>query len=104
MFAVIKTGGKQYKVASKDVIRIEKIEADVGSIVELTNILLYSKGGEAVFEKDLLGKVFVRATVINQMRDKKIIVFKKRRRHNYRRKIGHRQYLTVLRINEVGFN
>ncbi len=91
MFAVIKTGGKQYKVAKDDVIRVEKLPGEAGQAVEFAEVLML--GGEA--------GATVKATVLEQIRDDKIIVFKKKRRKKYRRTAGHRQSLTVLRVTEI---
>lgn len=97
MFAVIKTGGKQYKVASGDVIAVEKLSADVGSVVDFDQVLLLGdKVGAPVVEG-----ASVAAEVVEQFRDKKIIVFKKKRRKNYRRKNGHRQDLTLVKITDL---
>jgi len=101
MFAVIRTGGKQYKVAKDDVISVEKLPAEPGAVVELTEVLMIGEGAEVATGTPLLGGASVSATVVEQTRAAKIIVFKKKRRHNYRRKKGHRQQLTVLRINEI---
>lgn len=102
MFAVVKTGGKQYKVSTSDVIRVEKIDAEVGSNFELSNVLMIFRGhDDVVLDKESLQSVKVVTRVMAQMRDKKVIVFKKRRRHNYRRKLGHRQPLTVLKIESI---
>jgi large subunit ribosomal protein L21 len=102
MFAVIKTGGKQYKVAENDVIIVEKLIAEAGSTVELANVLMVGEPGKAAktASADLL-KAAVFAEVLEQSRADKIIIFKKKRRHNYRRKAGHRQDQTVLRITGI---
>lgn len=90
MFAVIRTGGKQYKVAQDDKIKVEKLDAEEGASVECE--VLYAEGGK---------KATVTAKILEHKRDKKVIIFKKKRRQNYRRKNGHRQHLTVLQITEV---
>ncbi len=102
MFAVIKTGGKQYKVAENDVITVEKLIAEAGATVELDQVLMIGEAGQApkIASADL-GKAMVFAEVLEQARGEKIIVFKKKRRQNYRRKAGHRQDLTVLRITGI---
>ena len=101
MYAVIKTGGKQYKVAEGDVLRVEKLPADAGEIVSFDQILMLSDDqGTTVGTPHVVGAE-VKATVLGQVRDDKIIVFKKRRRKNSRRKNGHRQALTVLRVTKV---
>ena len=101
MFAVIRTGGKQYKVAKDDVISVEKLAVEPGTAVEFTEVLMIGEGADVATGTPLLGGASVSATVVEQTRAAKIIVFKKKRRHNYRRKKGHRQNLTVLRINEI---
>jgi large subunit ribosomal protein L21 len=101
MFAVIRTGGKQYKVAKDDVISVEKLAAEPGATVELTEVLMIGEGAEVSNGAPLLDGASVSATVLEQTRGAKVIVFKKKRRHNYRRKKGHRQHLTVLRITDI---
>jgi large subunit ribosomal protein L21 len=101
MFAVIRIGGKQYRVAKDDVISVEKQAAEPGAKVELTDVLMIGEGADIVTGAPILGDALVTATVLEQRRDPKIIVFKKKRRHNYRRKKGHRQQQTVLRITEI---
>jgi len=101
MFAIIRTGGKQYKVAPNDVIIVEKLLADEGSSVELSDVLLVGDEAGTTTGTPLLSDARVTATVLEQKRADKIIVFKKKRRHNYRRKNGHRQYQTVLRITDI---
>ena len=97
MFAVIRTGGKQYKVAANDVIRVEKLPGAVGDTVTLDDVIMV---GEKVGTPTVAG-ASVTATLVEQARGDKIIVFKKKRRQNYRRKKGHRQDLTVLRITDI---
>lgn len=101
MFAVIRTGGKQYRVAKDDVISVEKLAAEPGAAVELTEVLMIGDGAEVTTGAPLLDGALVSATVVEQTRAAKIIVFKKKRRHNYRRKKGHRQHQTVLRITDI---
>ena len=98
MFAIVRTGGKQYRVAAGDKIAVEKLPGNAGDTVSLDDVLLAGDGGEI---KDAKGLV-VSAEIIAQERGEKVIVFKKRRRHNYRRKQGHRQSLTLLRNTAVG--
>ncbi len=98
MFAVVRTGGKQYRVAAGDKIAVEKLSGEAGETITLSDVLLAGDGGEV---KDAKG-VVVSAEIIAQAKSEKVIVFKKRRRHNYRRKNGHRQQLTLLRIVAVG--
>ncbi|MFP5396122.1 MAG: 50S ribosomal protein L21 [Alphaproteobacteria bacterium] len=98
MFAVVRTGGKQYRVAAGDKIAVEKLAGEAGETITLGDVLLAGDGGEV---KDAKG-VVVSAEIIAQAKSEKVIVFKKRRRHNYRRKNGHRQQMTLLRIVAVG--
>jgi large subunit ribosomal protein L21 len=98
MFAVVRTGGKQYRVAAGDKIAVEKLAGEAGETITLGDVLLAGDGGEV---KDAKG-VVVSAEIIAQAKSEKVIVFKKRRRHNYRRKAGHRQQMTLLRIVSVG--
>jgi large subunit ribosomal protein L21 len=101
MFAVIRTGGKQYKVARDDVISVERLAAEPGTVIELGEVLMIGEGAEVAAGTPLLDGASVSATVVEQRRAAKIIVFKKKRRHNYRRKKGHRQQQTVLRITDI---
>ena len=102
MFAVLKTGGKQYKVAPNDVIRVEKLPGEAGSSVALTEILMVGDESGVKIGAPIVAGTTVTAEIITQCRGEKIIIFKKRRRHRYRRKNGHRQDLTVLRITDIG--
>ena len=95
MFAIIKTGGKQYKVQKGETLTVEKLDADKEVVFE-----------EVLMAGDKVGTPFVagakvKAEVVDQIRDDKVIVFKKKRRQNYRRKQGHRQYLTVIKITDI---
>ncbi len=101
MFAVIKTGGKQYKVAPNDVLRVEKLAGEPGDLVEFGAVLAI--GGEAgvTLGAPLVEGAMVAAEVVEQGRADKIIVFKKKRRKNHRRRNGHRQHETVLRVTEI---
>ena len=95
MFAIIKTGGKQYKVQKGETLTVEKLDADKEVVFE-----------EVLMAGDKVGTPFVagakvKAEVVDQIRDDKVIVFKKKRRHNYRRTQGHRQYLTVIKITDI---
>jgi large subunit ribosomal protein L21 len=100
MFAVIRTGGKQYRVAPNDVIEVEKIAGKPGEIIELSEVLLLGGDSPKTGNPTIAGAL-VAAEVIEQTRGDKVIVFKKKRRKNYRRKKGHRQELTALRIIEI---
>lgn len=101
MYAVVRTGGKQYRVAKDDVIIVEKLSGETGSSIELEEILALVDGKELTIGTPLVDGARVAATVLDQKRDKKIIVFKKRRRTGYKRSKGHRQDITVLRITDI---
>ena len=98
MFAVVRTGGKQYRVAEGDKIAVEKLAGEAGDTIVLNDVLLAGEGADL----SDAAKVTVSAEVIAQAKSEKVTVFKKRRRHNYRRKNGHRQQMTLLRIVAVG--
>jgi large subunit ribosomal protein L21 len=98
MFAVIKTGGKQYRVAKDDVLAIEKVEGDAGATVVFDHVLIM--GGDV--GKPRLAGAQVTGTVVRQFRDDTVIIFKKRRRKHYRRRNGHRQHLTLVKITGMG--
>ncbi len=104
MFAVVKTGGKQYRVAKDDVIPVEKLEAEAGDTVLLNEVLMISDGNGAQTGTPMLPGAVVEAEVVEQTRNKKIIIFKKKRRQNYRRKRGHRQHVTVLRVIDIALD
>ncbi len=101
MFAVIKTGGKQYRVAKDDLITVEKLSGEPGTTVELGDVLMVNDGGATTVGAPLIAGAKVSAEVVEQTRGAKIIVFKKQRRQNHRRKNGHRQEQTVLRITDI---
>jgi len=101
MFAVIKTGGKQYRVAAEDVIRIEKVAGDVGEIVTLGSVLAYGEGDDVTIGAPFVDGASVAVEVVEQGKARTVIAFKKRRRQNSRRKRGHRQLLTTVRISEI---
>jgi large subunit ribosomal protein L21 len=101
MFAVIKTGGKQYRVAANDLLKIEKVEGQVGDIVEIGHVLAHGEGENVTFGAPFVDGASVTAEVVEQGKNRTVIAFKKRRRQNSRRKIGHRQLLTTVRIAEI---
>lgn len=101
MFAVIKTGGKQYKVAADDVLTIEKLTAEAGDTVTFDEVLMVGAEGDVTIGSPLVEGASVVAELVEQKRDKKVIIFKKKRRQNYRRKNGHRQHLSVVRITDI---
>ncbi len=98
MFAIVRTGGKQYRVAAGDKISVEKLAGEAGDTVVLDDVLLAGEGADIKDSKGLT----VSAEIVAQTRGEKVIVFKKRRRHNYRRRNGHRQSLTILKIVSIG--
>ena len=99
--AVIRTGGKQYRVAANDVIKVERLAGDAGDQIVFGEVLAVTGGDTAAVGAPLVSGASVAARVIAQDRADKVMIFKKRRRHNYRRTKGHRQHLTVLRIEEI---
>jgi len=101
MYAVIKTGGKQYRVENGDIIEVEKLTADAGSTILLSPVLMFNDDKSSKVGTPVLEGAAVSAEVLEQARGDKIIVFKKKRRKGYRRTMGHRQDLTVLRITDV---
>ncbi len=100
MYAVIKTGGKQYRVAADELLTVEKVAGDAGSKVEFTQVLMLGGSGDPKLGDALKGAKVI-AEVVEQNRAPKVIAFKKRRRKNSRRKRGHRQHQTVVRIKEI---
>ena len=101
MYAVIKTGGKQYRVEPNDVIEVERLPVDAGATLEIAEVLALGGGDATRIGTPLVDGARVAATVLAHRRGEKVIIFKKRRRKNYRRRTGHRQDLTVLRIDRI---
>ena len=101
MYAIVRTGGKQYQVAAGDRLKVEKLEGEVGSTVELDDILLVVDGETVRIGRPIVEGAKVRATIVEQGRAKKIIVFKKKRRKGYQVKRGHRQMYTALNIDAI---
>ena len=101
MYAVVKTGGKQYRVAKDDVLKIERLTGDEGDIITLDEVLMIGDGADVTLGAPLIAGASVAAEIVEQTRGPKIVIFKKRRRQNYRRKKGHRQMLTVVRITDI---
>ena len=101
MYAVIKTGGKQYTVASGDVILVEKLEGEAGAAVTLAEVLMIGDGANITVGAPTVKGASVAAEIVGQQKADKVIIFKKNRRHNYRRKNGHRQKLTELKITGI---
>ena len=101
MFAVVKTGGKQYRVEKDDILKIEKIDGEAGDQVVLDEVLFVGDGDKVSVGAPLVDGASIAGEILEQKRDRKIIIFKKRRRQNYRRKAGHRQHKTVIRITDI---
>lgn len=101
MFAVIKTGGKQYRVTADDVLKVERVAGEAGDIIEFTEVMMVGEGASATIGKPTVDGAMVTAEVVDQGRGRKIIAFKKRRRQNSRRTIGHRQHFTTVKIAEI---
>jgi large subunit ribosomal protein L21 len=100
-YAIVRTGGKQYRVAPGELVRVERVGGDPGSTVELGEVLLTSAGGAVRIGTPLIAGARVTAKVVEQGKAKKILVFKMKRRKNERRKRGHRQRITTLRVLEI---
>jgi len=101
MYAVVKTGGKQYRVAKDDVLTVEKLDAEAGAVIELAEVLAIDVGKGLTIGTPMIDGARVAATVLEQKKADKVIIFKKKRRKNYRRTRGHRQPLTVIRISDI---
>ncbi len=100
-YAVVETGGKQYRVKAGDVVEVEKLDADVGSTVDLDQVLAVSDGNSLTIGTPRVDSAKVVSTVVEQTRGDKIFNFKKKRRKGYRRKIGHRQSITLLKVERI---
>ena len=101
MYAVIKTGGKQYRVSKDDVLQIERLEGDAGAAIEFTDVLMVGEGSSVKVGSPIVSGAKVTAELVEQTRGPKLIAFKKRRRKNSRRKRGHRQDLSKVRITGI---
>lgn len=101
MFAIFKTGGKQYTVSAGDIIRVEKVEGEVGKVIELAQLMLINDNTATKVGLPLLSNSFIKATILEQTHNKTVIVYKKKRRQGYDRKNGHRQLMSVLHIDEI---
>ena len=101
MYAVIKTGGKQYRVAPQDIIEIEKLTGELGAKIDFVDVLMIGGEGEPRVGAPMIAGAKVTAEVVRQGRGEKVIIFKKRRRHTFRRKKGHRQELTTVRVTAI---
>jgi large subunit ribosomal protein L21 len=100
-YAVIRTGGKQYRVSEGDIVKIEKLPGEVGEKITMGDVLFVGGDGEAKIGAPLVANAKVTGEIVDQMRAKKIIVFKKKRRKSYSRQQGHRQYQTALKITGI---
>jgi large subunit ribosomal protein L21 len=100
-YAVIRTGGKQYRVAPGDLLRVERLDGDVGAAVEFREVLLAAADDALHVGTPLVPGARVLGTIVAQGRDRKVLVFKKKRRKNYRRRRGHRQSVTTVRVTEI---
>lgn len=101
MFAIIRTGGKQYKVAPDTYLQVEKLDAEVGAKINISEVLMICDGDKISVGAPVVAGAIVTAEILEQGRGEKVIIFKKRRRQNYRRKNGHRQQLTTIKITEI---
>lgn len=101
MYAIVRTGGKQYQVATGDQVRVEKLEGSVGDSIDLNDVLMVVDGEEVKIGQPVLDNAKVTAKIAEQGKGKKVIIFKKKRRKGYRLKKGHRQSYTALKIEEI---
>ena len=101
MYAVIATGGKQYKVSEGDIVRVEKLAGEVGSKVEISDVLLVGDEGSTTIGTPTVEKAKVSGEIVEQGKDKKVLVFKKKRRKGYKKLQGHRQQYTALKIEKI---
>lgn len=101
MYAIIRSGGKQFKIEPGDTIRVEKIDGKAGETVEMKDVLFFSEGENILTGTPLLSNVKVTGEILSQHRAKKVIIFKKKRRKGYAKKTGHRQSFTSLKIKEI---
>jgi large subunit ribosomal protein L21 len=101
MYAVVKAGGREYRISKGDIIRVEKLEGKVGDQVTLKDILMVSQEGEVRFGNPYLTNAVITAEIIEQAQGRKVLTYKMKRRKNYRRFKGHRQIYTYLKVNEI---
>jgi len=104
MYAVVKTGGREYRVSKGDLIRVEKLEGKVGDQVELKDVLMVSNEGEVQFGTPHLADVVIKGEIIQESKGEKVLTYKMKRRKNYRRFKGHRQTYTYLKINDIALS
>ena len=103
MYAVVKTGGKEYRISQGDLIRVEKVEGKVGDQVTMKDILMVSHEGQVQVGNPLLANAVITGEIVQQMKGKKVLTYKMKRRKNYRRTKGHRQTYTYIRVNDISF-
>ncbi|BAI79773.1 50S ribosomal protein L21 [Deferribacter desulfuricans SSM1] len=101
MFAIVKTGGKQYTVKIGDVLKVEKLDVDAGSTVEIKDVLAVATEQDLVLGNPVVENAKVEVEVLEHGRDKKILVFKKKRRKDYKKRYGHRQYFTKIKVKDI---
>ena len=101
MYAVVKTGGKQYRVSKDDILKVERLAGETGDVITLEDVLMIGDGPDVTLGEPTVAGASVAAEILEQGRGPKIVIFKKRRRQNYRRKKGHRQHLTVLKVTDI---
>jgi len=101
MYAVVKTGGKEYRISPGDVVRVEKIEGEVGDQVTLKDVLMVSQEGQVRLGNPLMTDAVVTGEIVQQVKGKKVLTYKMKRRKNYRRTKGHRQTYTYIRVNDI---
>ncbi len=104
MYAVIQTGGKQYRVTAGDTVQVEKLAGNAGDTVKIDRVLALMNHGKPLLGNPMLAGAVVEAQIIKTAKGEKVLIFKKKRRHNYRRKNGHRQTLTTLHVTNILFN
>ena len=101
MYAVVKTGGKEYRISQGDLIRVEKLEGKVGDQVTMKDILMVSHEGQVQVGNPLLANAVITGEIVQQVKGKKVLTYKMKRRKNYRRTKGHRQTYTYIRVNDI---
>ncbi len=101
MYAVVKTGGKEYRISQGDLIRVEKMEGKVGDQVTMKDILMVSHEGQVQVGNPLLANAVITGEIVQQVKGKKVLTYKMKRRKNYRRTKGHRQTYTYIRVNDI---
>lgn len=104
MYAVMKTGGKEYRVSKGDIIRVEKLEGKVGDQLALKDVLMISQEGQSQFGTPYLANAVIMSEIIQEIKGKKVLTYKMKKRKNYRRFKGHRQTYTYLRVNDISLS